>query len=233
MFLPPHTVRMAPARSILTSVNHQSNVSSNGSNLPATYPYIHPTEDLLDRFWRRVAQLTTRYHDVERKWIGGEEIRQWNGLHLDPCNKCLNSKSGRPCILDEDQPSCRTCRLNKIGCDRKPLFVFDMTKDDFFPVYEQFLEIFKNKEAGRLRRYDKSAEPATQKRRSVKATKGKPLATNRVEWNNLDPESFLSSEFCRPQSSADSMSTRDTCYEETSDPDCLVNQAGAGICGQG
>ncbi|KAJ7027193.1 hypothetical protein C8F04DRAFT_1189856 [Mycena alexandri] len=118
-------------------------------------PAVYPTEPILDSFWRRVAQLTTRYHDVEHKWIAGDEIRLWNSYNTDPCQKCLSSKKRKKCIIDDDQPSCRTCRDTKLGCDRKPRFVFDMTKDEFFPSYEQFLQIFQNPEKGRLRRYEK------------------------------------------------------------------------------
>jgi len=119
-----------------------------------TVPAVDPKEDILDRFWRRVAQVTTRYHDVEHKWICGDEIRQWNLENRQACEKCSNSKTRRICVVDEDQPSCRSCRDAKIACDRKPKFVFDMTKDEFFPNYDQFLVVFKNKEPGRLVRYD-------------------------------------------------------------------------------
>ncbi|KAJ7165973.1 hypothetical protein C8R46DRAFT_1035284 [Mycena filopes] len=168
MFVDPHTVRMAPARAVLTSVNHGPSITSAGLSLPSVYP----TEEVINRFWRRVAELTTRYHDVQRKWIDGEEIRLWNSQNKDPCSKCRNSKSGKLCILDEDQPSCRTCRQNKVGCDRKRLFVFDMTKSEFFPVYEQFLEVFKNTGAGRFRRYNKAAEDHLPKRAVGQLVKG-------------------------------------------------------------
>lgn len=119
--------------------------------------------------------MTSRYHDTEHKWIGGEEIRQWNKLNrkvkeplnrstetrgliygltrVQACKNCLRSRTGRVCVIDEDQPNCRACRTNKIGCDRKPNFVFDLTKDEFFPTYDQFIRVYKNKEPGRLRRY--------------------------------------------------------------------------------
>ncbi|KAJ7499750.1 hypothetical protein FB451DRAFT_1206417 [Mycena latifolia] len=104
-----------------------------------TAPAVGPDEITLDQFWRRVAELTTRYHGDQQKWIGGSEIRKWNAENR------LNS---RACAVDEDQPSCRACRANKIGCDRKPRFIFDMTKRHFFPWCA-------NKEAGRLKRYIK------------------------------------------------------------------------------
>ncbi|KAJ7635506.1 hypothetical protein DFH06DRAFT_1336527 [Mycena polygramma] len=123
-------------------------------------PAVEPNEQILDRFWRKVAQMTTRYHDSEQKWISGGEIREWNTRNrevrsLGACNKCVNSKKKRTCIIDEDHASCRTCRDAKIGCDRKPRFVFDMTKDEFFSTYDQFITVYEKREPGRLRRYDK------------------------------------------------------------------------------
>ncbi len=41
-------------------------------------PAADPNEETLDRFWRRVAELTTRYYDADHKWIHGNEIRAWN-----------------------------------------------------------------------------------------------------------------------------------------------------------
>jgi hypothetical protein len=51
-----------------------------------------------------------------------------------------------------DHPSCRPCRANKVGCDRKPRFVFAMTKDQFFPTYAQFLKVFQDRKATQLKR---------------------------------------------------------------------------------
>ncbi|KAJ7767248.1 hypothetical protein B0H16DRAFT_1521470 [Mycena metata] len=147
------SARMVPALPVL-----HRNDSLSCLFMPTGYmsvPAVYPTETVLDRFWRRVAQLTTRYHDVEHKWIGGGEIREWNLINQEPCDKCANSKTQKQCIIDDDQPSCRTCRKTKIGCDRKPRFVFDMTRDEFFQSYDQFLAIFQNPEKGRLRRYEK------------------------------------------------------------------------------
>jgi hypothetical protein len=43
-----------------------------------SWPTVGPTSYTLERFWRRVAEITTRYHDSQRQWTGGEEIRLWN-----------------------------------------------------------------------------------------------------------------------------------------------------------
>lgn len=72
----------------------------------------------------------------------------------------MNSKSARTCIIDEDHPSCRACRDVKIGCDRKPRYVFDLTKDQFFPTYPEFLHVFENREGRSRLRKLKQAENA-------------------------------------------------------------------------
>ncbi|KAJ7733304.1 hypothetical protein B0H16DRAFT_1696175, partial [Mycena metata] len=145
----------------------------------------YPDDLIIDRFWRRVASLTTRYHDIDHKWIGGDEIRLWNSQHRRACNKCLNSKN-KQCIIDEDQPSCRTCRDTKVGCDRKPQFVYDMTKDEFFASYQQFLAVFQRKEPGRLRRYDRP-------------TPNLKLDSEAPQWRNSSPDSFQPNAKVKPR----------------------------------
>ncbi|KAJ7137046.1 hypothetical protein C8R44DRAFT_768375 [Mycena epipterygia] len=146
-----HLARMAAAQTVFSICPAPLLVDPPPNSM--SVPVVDPNEDILDRFWRRVAELTSRYHDTQKKWIGGKEIRQWNKLNRKACKNCLRSKIGRVCVIDEDQPSCRACRATKIGCDRKPQFVFDLTKDDFFPTYDQFIRVYKNREPGRLRRY--------------------------------------------------------------------------------
>ncbi|KAJ7125024.1 hypothetical protein C8R44DRAFT_782076 [Mycena epipterygia] len=147
----------------------------------------------LDRFWKRVAEVTSRYHDVGKRRIGGEEIREWNRNPTNGkiCGKCDSSRVKRICIIDEDQPSCRPCRLMKVGCDRKPRFVFDMTKDQFFPVYEEFLKVFNNRVPGRLRRH-KQAENSW---RSRVQSKNPPTTRRRGEReeSSIEMETRLTS----------------------------------------
>ncbi|KAJ7020907.1 hypothetical protein C8F04DRAFT_1241643 [Mycena alexandri] len=114
---------------------------------------VEPDGNFLERFWRRASELTSRYHDTGHKWISGDEVVKWNTENRHPCQKCANSKS-RLCRIEKDNPSCLTCRTLKLGCDRKPQFVFALTKDEFFADYDQFLAIFQNKEPGRLKRYN-------------------------------------------------------------------------------
>ncbi|KAJ7499746.1 hypothetical protein FB451DRAFT_1549282 [Mycena latifolia] len=151
-----HIKRLQAGQSVFSAFPTPSKPQDAPAPIDAmTAPAVGPDEVTLDKFWRRVAELTTRYHGDRKKWIDGSEIRKWNAENRLPCNKCVNSKNSRACVVDEDQPSCRACRANKIGCDRKPRFIFDMTKREFFPSYAQFLAVFQNKEAGRLRRYIK------------------------------------------------------------------------------
>ncbi|KAJ7662746.1 hypothetical protein DFH06DRAFT_1128958 [Mycena polygramma] len=137
---------------------------------PDTNSIVIPTDFLLDSFWRRVSDLTTIYHDTDNNRIGGDEMKHWNRTNRSPCSKCTNSKAKRVCIIDEGHPSCRACRKVKIGCDRKPLFVYEMTKTHFFPSFDQFMSVFHNKERGKLRRYVKA--PAGLKRVSSLAETG-------------------------------------------------------------
>jgi hypothetical protein len=44
-------------------------------------PDVGPSIYTIERFWKRVAEVTTRYH-AGRKWIGGEEIILWNQTNL-------------------------------------------------------------------------------------------------------------------------------------------------------
>ncbi|KAJ6457542.1 hypothetical protein C8R47DRAFT_1081976 [Mycena vitilis] len=115
-------------------------------------PYVGPSHGTLERFWRRVAEVTTRHHDDRREWVGGEDVRRWNERNKQPCERCANSKTNRECIVEENHPSCRPCRRNKVGCDRKPRFVFDMTKEQFFPSYSQFMRIFQDGKSDQIRR---------------------------------------------------------------------------------
>ncbi|KAF7336244.1 hypothetical protein MVEN_02172300 [Mycena venus] len=116
-------------------------------------PEVEPNPEVVKRFWNRVAEVTARYQNAQKKWTGTQELKAWNRLHVEPCQKCTNSKTNRQCIIDEDHTSCRPCRTAKIGCDRKRLFVFDVTKDDFFPTHDQFSKVYRNRSAGRKRSY--------------------------------------------------------------------------------
>ncbi|KAJ7662639.1 hypothetical protein DFH06DRAFT_1128851 [Mycena polygramma] len=136
--------------------------------------------DVTHKFWKRVTELTARYHDPENGWIGSPEVKKWNQIYRTACRKCTSFKSQRQCVVDEDNPSCRTCRSAKIGCDRKTQFVFDMTKEDFFSNYDQFTKVYENRDPRHLKRL-KQAENSF--KRSIKV-KGREIARHNSKTLN-------------------------------------------------
>ncbi|KAJ6453683.1 hypothetical protein C8R47DRAFT_1158671 [Mycena vitilis] len=110
-----------------------------------TLPLVGPSDYIVKMFWRRVSHLTTRTHDENDNWIGGPEIRAWNRSNGTACSKCTNSKTKRICMIDENHTGCIPCRTMKIGCDRKLLFLFDLTRDEYFPTFDQFMKVIRNK----------------------------------------------------------------------------------------
>ncbi|KAJ7623857.1 hypothetical protein DFH06DRAFT_1481729 [Mycena polygramma] len=126
-------------------------------------PSAEVEERTLENFWQRVSELISRYHDVDQKWINGTEIREWNRRNRIACEKCVNSTTKRQCVIDEDSPNCRPCRESKIGCDRKPKFVFDLTKADFFADWNQFDKVWKEKKGKVVRgKRTKADKPKSQ-----------------------------------------------------------------------
>lgn len=159
-----------------TTIEARNDDREQSSDIQACAGNIAPSSShVVNKFWKRVAELTTRYHDVENKWIGCEEVKQWNRSNrtviflewvtyllliiFQACKKCLSSKAQRTCIIDEDHPSCRACRDAKVGCDRKPQYIFDLTKDDFFSDYQSFLEVYNQRQPTQMRKL-KQAENA-------------------------------------------------------------------------
>ncbi|KAJ6594514.1 hypothetical protein B0H19DRAFT_1056792 [Mycena capillaripes] len=126
--------------------------------IPMTLPDVKPSEYTIQKFWMRVAEVTTRYHDEQRKWRGGEDVVRWNLTNTRACDRCENSENKRVCEIDPEHPSCRPCRVNKVKCNRKLLFVFEMTKDQLFPVYTQFLKGLHDRKPGQLRRIRNHAQ---------------------------------------------------------------------------
>jgi hypothetical protein len=41
----------------------------------------HPV--IVHNFWKHVAEITTRYRDINNTWIGGPEIKAWNNSHRE------------------------------------------------------------------------------------------------------------------------------------------------------
>jgi hypothetical protein len=59
-----------------------------------SHPEVGPSDEVLDKFWKRVAELTTRYHDVHNKWIGGPEVQEWNKT-----NRTVSAAVNIPCMV--------------------------------------------------------------------------------------------------------------------------------------
>ncbi|KAJ7183731.1 hypothetical protein C8R46DRAFT_1209880 [Mycena filopes] len=66
-----------------------------------------------------------------------------------------------------------------------------MTRDEFFQSYEQFLEVFQNREPGRLRRYDKAAGTRPPSGCIVPSKRRRNV---NKEWQNFHPDSFQTSQ---------------------------------------
>ncbi|KAJ7161108.1 hypothetical protein C8R46DRAFT_1038269 [Mycena filopes] len=176
-----HLLRMAAAQNVFRAI------PSGGSVYPALqFSQVRPgaSAAVMERFWGKIASFSTRYHDGDYTWTGCEEVRAWNEVNRDvkkknpssdriapltalkqACEKCANSKTKRRCIIDENHTTCRPCRTLKIACDRKTKYLFDMTKDEFFPDYEQFIHAYQSRDDTRKRGIQKARSTKTRVRR--------------------------------------------------------------------
>ncbi|KAJ6581756.1 hypothetical protein B0H19DRAFT_1061272 [Mycena capillaripes] len=58
-------------------------------------PEVIPNSLVVNRFWKRVSEVTARYHDADNKWKGGEELKQWNTLNPGFLKVFQNREPGR------------------------------------------------------------------------------------------------------------------------------------------
>ncbi|KAJ7766659.1 hypothetical protein B0H16DRAFT_1453715 [Mycena metata] len=65
---------------------------------------------LLEAFWGHIDNVPIRFHRPDNTRIGGKDMKRWNAENRKLCLKCTSSKARK---------------------------VFDMTKDDFFPIYHR------------------------------------------------------------------------------------------------
>ncbi|KAJ7039971.1 hypothetical protein C8F04DRAFT_1178322 [Mycena alexandri] len=105
----------------LSAGSHQYREDTRGRGESANKPICGPLRSLTggpldsalaDEFWKKVAEVTTRYRDSDNKWVAGQEIQQWHNANrqgspfnnvltdlltsrLQACNKCANSRSNR------------------------------------------------------------------------------------------------------------------------------------------
>ncbi|KAK7012656.1 hypothetical protein R3P38DRAFT_2401689, partial [Favolaschia claudopus] len=116
-----------------------------------------PPDYTVEAFWRRVAYLTTRTKRSDGRWVGTYEAREWNKTNSEKCSKCSKGRSPKECDVEDDQVSCRPCRLSKTSCDRKTKFLFAATRRDFFPNMEAFLRVYNSQPPAKSRSYQKNA----------------------------------------------------------------------------
>jgi hypothetical protein len=76
--------------------------------------------------------------------------------------------------VDDNEVSCRACRLGKTACDRKLRFLFESTRNEFFPSMDLFYAVFKVKNKKQARTFQKTAN----KRRKAALPYSKRLAIN-------------------------------------------------------
>ncbi|KAJ7045243.1 hypothetical protein C8F04DRAFT_1174207 [Mycena alexandri] len=112
---------------------------------------------VLAAFWRRISELTTRTRNHSGHWVGSPEVKAWNSANRRKCDKCCVSRSLRECLVEEDQASCKPCRAAHTACDRKLQFLFESTREEFFPTMEKFLVVFKARDSELSRSYQKTA----------------------------------------------------------------------------
>ncbi|KAK7040604.1 hypothetical protein R3P38DRAFT_2513583 [Favolaschia claudopus] len=132
-------------------------------------PAVIPADETVLLFWRRISYLTTRTKTKNGKWIGCEEVKEWNARNTKSCGRCRKSRGIKPCIVEDDQPSCLSCKESKMACDRKAQFLFEATSDQFFPTMALFLEVYDCPPLVQSKTYQKTANK--QLRRSVRQRK--------------------------------------------------------------
>ncbi|KAJ7271549.1 hypothetical protein C8J57DRAFT_1226134 [Mycena rebaudengoi] len=145
----------------------------------------YPPPEIVTAFWRRVADLTTRTRAKGGKWVGSEEVFQWNAKNMMACDKCTFRRNPKQCTLEDDQASCLPCRQSKMSCDRKMRFLFDSTRQDFFSSYDLFLQVVDAKDQKQCRTFKKTAN----KRRQADKVKERSVAIVRqkaIRLNNSD-----------------------------------------------
>ncbi|KAK7048084.1 hypothetical protein R3P38DRAFT_2867267 [Favolaschia claudopus] len=127
------------------------------NDVALSMPQLGPAESTIVAFWQKIAFLTTRTRREDGKWIGGEQVRHWNATNTQGCDKCTKGRIIKQCTVDEYQAGCKTCRLSRTACDRKTKFLFEMTRNDFFPTMDLFLQAYNQKQPATCRSVRKMA----------------------------------------------------------------------------
>ncbi|KAJ7715767.1 hypothetical protein B0H16DRAFT_1804948 [Mycena metata] len=151
----------------------QSTSSSDVSSLDGGHA---PPESKIKEyeFWIRVARLMTRTRlEGKNEWIGSNELVEWNRNNLGVCARCKGCSVPRKCVIDDGHPSCRTCRTAKAKCERKTKYIFDLTKDDYYPDFETFHAVYKKGPHAPMTKF-KAVESRKKRRILLKATHSPP-----------------------------------------------------------
>ncbi|KAJ7740541.1 hypothetical protein B0H16DRAFT_1464779 [Mycena metata] len=95
-------------------------------------PAADPDDRTIASFSKRLSELTTRTRLPGRGWVGSPEVALWNSRNTG-------------------------CRKAKTACDRKIRFLFESTREDFFPTRAQFLQFYNMRDRSRCRTFNKTA----------------------------------------------------------------------------
>ncbi|KAJ7057745.1 hypothetical protein C8F01DRAFT_1150949 [Mycena amicta] len=114
--------------------------------------YPPPTAAILTRFYAKIDHIVALQRiPGHPHWLG--ELKRWQLANTTDCESCQASRPRQACVFGDAQMSCRACRYRQHSgassptatsktCSRKLRFLFDMTKDEFFSDYDQFVSIY-------------------------------------------------------------------------------------------
>ncbi|KAJ7645954.1 hypothetical protein DFH06DRAFT_1476562 [Mycena polygramma] len=139
-------------------------------------------------------------------------------MNPQPCENCLNSRNPGKCRIDPDEVCCLPCRAAKMGCDRKVKFLFDSTKNDFFPTMELFTDVYLQRDGRHFRAVKKALN---KRRRTYDSESG--IASN---LHRFKPDSVITrfSEVIKPP--PERKETRDCNCAQCWVSRCLGDSAG-------
>ncbi|KAJ7037571.1 hypothetical protein C8F04DRAFT_402757 [Mycena alexandri] len=164
----------------------QSTGSSYVSSLDGSHA--PPQGDIIEyQFWMRTAQLMTRTRLTgKNQWRGSDELVEWNRSNLGVCARCKACSVPRKCVIDDGHPSCRTCRTAKANCERKTKFLYDLTKDTYYPDFETFKSVYKRGPQASMTKF-KALESRKKRRSLLKAAKSLPSVSTAASPNDPLP----------------------------------------------
>ncbi|KAJ7238557.1 hypothetical protein B0H12DRAFT_1137154 [Mycena haematopus] len=121
-----------------------------------SFPSTAPSDDTIRRFWCHIAHISARTRNKAGAWIGSQEVVVWNANNPEPCIHCSTGRKRKVCVVEADHASCRPCRTARVNCDRKIKFLFDNTKEDYFPNFNMFFQVYNSQRPQERRTYQKT-----------------------------------------------------------------------------